>query len=112
VKTALPYVSLSLGSGYILANKAYHVDFYNKRVATTTVQKGNNGHGNDPDRNDNSNPGKSNLVSDTTDADGLPPGFSKKAGTSPTSTTWTEKKSNPLTKVVASVKEIGKRMKP
>ena len=36
--------------------------------------KGNNGHGNDSDHNDDSNPGHSNNPDDYTDDDGVPPG--------------------------------------
>lgn len=36
--------------------------------------KGDNGHGNDADENDDSNPGASNDVADDTDDDGVPPG--------------------------------------
>ena len=36
--------------------------------------KGNNGHGNDEDHNDDSNPGNSNDPNDHTDDDGVPPG--------------------------------------
>ncbi|USN87798.1 MAG: hypothetical protein H6779_05380 [Candidatus Nomurabacteria bacterium] len=36
--------------------------------------KGNNGHGNDEDHNDDSNPGNSNDEDDHTDDDGVPPG--------------------------------------
>lgn len=42
--------------------------------------KGNNGHGNDEDHNDDSNPGTSNDTDDVTDDDGLPPGQSVAGG--------------------------------
>lgn len=47
----------------------------------TCKVKGNNGHGNDEDHNDDSNPGHSNDEDDDTDDDGLPPGFAKKTQT-------------------------------
>lgn len=55
--------------------------------------KGNNGHGNDADGNDDSNPGHANDLDDDTDDDGLPPGFEKK--TDEEHTVWhvVEKKS-------------------
>lgn len=70
------YVSTQIGvqNGYIYANAAYHVDFYNQLIKGKAkgVKKGNHGHGNDADHNDDSNPGHSNTVSDTTDDDGTP----------------------------------------
>lgn len=114
VKTSGKYVSTSLGSGYIIANAAYHVDFFNEFIQK--LAKGNNGHGNDPDRNDNSNPGKSNSPTDTTDADGLPPGFLKKTATSTVSElagVWKkEEKKSPLAKVVDTAKGLVKKLKP
>lgn len=72
------YVSTQIGeqNGYIYANAAYHVDFYNQleKDKTKYIKKGNNGHGNEQDRNDNSNPGHSNNVNDNTDDDGYPKG--------------------------------------
>ncbi len=47
--------------------------------------KGNHGHGNDDDHNDDSNPGHSNDPADDTDDDGVPPGWQqvdKKRGVS------------------------------
>lgn len=48
------------------------------KVPEPCKEKGNNGHGNDDDHNDDSNPGHSNDSDDDTDDDGLPPGFAKK----------------------------------
>jgi hypothetical protein len=113
VKKVGQYVSTSLGSGYIIANAAYHVDFYNEYKAK--VVKGNNGHGNDTDGNDNSNPGNSNNPNDNTDDDNLPPGFVKKAGESGISElsgVWRiEKPKTPLAKLVEKSKAALKRLK-
>jgi hypothetical protein len=72
------YVSTQIGeqNGYIYANAAYHVDFYNQLLKDKSkdVKKGNNGHGNDADHNDDSNPGRSNDKNDNTDDDGYPRG--------------------------------------
>ena len=99
IATSGKYVSVQMGvqNGYIYANEAYHIDFYNattKPVLTLEKKKkGNNGHGNDPDHNDNSNPGKSNTESDTTDADGVPGKSGQKNEALPL-TSWTVKESN------------------
>lgn len=72
------YVSTQIGeqNGYIYANAAYHVDFYNQleKDKTKYIKKGNNGHGNETDHNDDSNPGHSNDANDNTDDDGYPKG--------------------------------------
>ncbi len=105
------YINITMGSGYIIANAGYHVDFYNATVTQSLAKKkkGNNGHGNDADENDNSNPGKSNDLNDDTDDDGLPPGFSKKHESGVVSEWQKVEKKGVVTKLIEKGKSLFKR---
>lgn len=81
------YVSVSMGTGYIQANKAYHVDFYNT-ITTALAKKG-----------------KSSTAE-------TPRGFSKTHGANEVTTTWTKvEEKSVVSKVVEKSKSVLKLLK-
>lgn len=90
VDVSLRAVTSANNSGFLCSKP-------DKLTCEVEDRKGNNGHGNDDDKNDDSNPGKSNDTQDDTDDDGTPGNSSAKddnKNNDDDTSTWSKKPDN------------------